>query len=168
MRNLIGSDGERNLEAAARWLEIVGENQNDPAKAGCALRNLGVMRRVGDGVEQDAAKAFEFFARAAKLGNPDALFDLAICYESGFGVEQNAAEAVRYYRAVFDAEIAPQIGKGPAAHQLGLLYFKGEGVEQSWEEAARYFEQAVAFGYEESQELPTVTKRLLSGEITLL
>lgn len=132
MRNLIGSDGERDLEAAARWLEIVGENQNDPAKAGLALRNLGVMRRVGD------------------------------------GVEQNAAEAVRYYRAVLDAEIAPQIGKGPAAHQLGLLYFKGEGVEQSWEEAARYFEQAVAFGYEESQELPTVTKGLLSGEITLL
>lgn len=134
MRNLIGSDGERDLEAAARWLEIVGENQNDPAKAGLALRNLGVMRRVGDGD----------------------------C------VEQNAAEAVRYYRAVLDAEIAPQIGKGPAAHQLGLLYFKGEGVEQSWEEAARYFEQAVAFGYEESQELPTVTKGLLSGEITLL
>ncbi|MBQ8286075.1 MAG: sel1 repeat family protein [Thermoguttaceae bacterium] len=132
MRNLTGSDGERNLEAAARWLEIVGETQNDPAKAGCALINLGVMRRVGD------------------------------------GVEQNAAEAVRYYRAVLDAEIAPQIGKGPAAHQLGLLYFKGEGVEQSWEEAARYFEQAVAFGYEESQELPTVTKGLLSGEITLL
>ena len=126
------------------------------------------MRRVGDGVEQDDAKAFELFTRAAKLGNPDALFDLAVCYANGFGVEPNAAESVRCCRAVLDAELAPEIGKGPAAHQLGLFYFKGEGVEQSWEEAARCFELAVGFGYEESQELLTLTKGLAAGNITLI
>ena len=64
---------------------------------------VGVCFLYGQGVEQNLAKAVEWFTKAAEKGDSDAMFNLGYCFEKGRGVEQNLAKALEWYTKAQDA-----------------------------------------------------------------
>ena len=76
----------------------------------------------GDDVEQNDARALEFYAQAAAVNHPKALFDLGCIYENGQnGVEADEQRAGEYY------ERAANLGYAPAQFNLGNFYRDGWG-----------------------------------------
>ncbi len=52
---------------------------------------------MGDGVEQDQAKAVELFRQGADQGDPGCLAELGDCLEFGLGVDIDLEEALSCY-----------------------------------------------------------------------
>jgi TPR repeat protein len=52
----------------------------------------------GEGVPKDAAKAVEWYRKAAEQGNAHAQFNLARMYDVGEGVPKDTAKAVEWHR----------------------------------------------------------------------
>ncbi|NLZ63153.1 MAG: sel1 repeat family protein, partial [Lentisphaerae bacterium] len=72
------------------------------------------------GQKQDYDKAFELFTQSADQGNPQAMFNIGLCYEGGFGVKKNPKEALRWYYQAADAGVPEaQINAAVAAEQRG-------------------------------------------------
>lgn len=67
---------------------------------------------------------------AAKQGNTDAQFNLAICYETGEGVPRNYMKAVFYYKE------AAKEKDSRAMYNLAHCYYAGKGVERNLHLAA--------------------------------
>lgn len=66
---------------------------------------LGTCYYKGEGVEQDNAKAFEWYGKAAEQGDARAQHDLGVCYYYGEGVEQDIAKAVILVRLLIQEEL---------------------------------------------------------------
>ena len=58
---------------------------------------LGFKYYIGKGVEQDYAKAFEWYLKSATQGNAEAQNNLGELYDKGKGVEQDSAKAFEWY-----------------------------------------------------------------------
>ena len=83
---------------------------------------LGEMYVLGLGVEKDAVTACKLFLKGAKLGDPMAQHNYAVCSAKGKTGKPNPAEAVKWY----DKAMAG--GYKPAFCALGDLYVSGTGV----------------------------------------
>ena len=71
----------KDLKKAAELFRIAGDN-------GCieAIDAYGVALWRGEGVRENHRKAFQQFIRAANLGYPPAMENIATCYSRGTGV----------------------------------------------------------------------------------
>ena len=67
------------------------------------MYNLGYCFDKGEGVEQNLAKAVEWYTKAAEKGNSSAMYNLGYCFQRGKGVEQNRTKAVEWYTKAQDA-----------------------------------------------------------------
>lgn len=105
---------------------------------------LGERFARGEGVDQDSARAAEWFRKAAEQGDAGAQLFLGNLYSSGDGVAEDAAEAVRWYMAA--AEQGVDGSAAAAQFLLGVAYYNGNGVEKDVEEA--YFWLHLADGSE--------------------
>lgn len=93
------------------------------ARAAYALGTWFLHGRRGV-VEKDMPRAVRFLAEAAAANVPDALFDLAVCYERGAGVRQSHKRAaVLYLRSAL-------LGDKQAVRAMGKLYWHGQGVKR--------------------------------------
>jgi TPR repeat protein len=63
-----------------------------------AIYELGVSFQQGWGVAKNKETAFYYFEIAAKLGDLDAMNELAFCYVHGHGVKKDIYKAAKYYR----------------------------------------------------------------------
>ena len=99
-------------------------NLRAKAEAGDAEAQVAIGRayRDGQGVEQSAALAAQWFRKSADQGNAAAQNDLGILYSSGQGVERDKQEAVRWYLK------AAKRGNAKAMFNLGASYYNGDGV----------------------------------------
>ena len=97
---------------------------------------LGNMYYYGQGVNQDYAKAIEWYERAAEQGNAAAQFNLGLMYDFGKGVERDYAKAIEWY------EKAAEQGDVYAQYKLGVMYENCEGVEQDYAKAFEWYEKA--------------------------
>ncbi|MBO7147496.1 MAG: SEL1-like repeat protein [Lentisphaeria bacterium] len=101
-----------------------------------------------DGLAQEKAKkdleAFEYFARAAKMGNADAMFSLANLYRLGKGVKQNYRAAIRWYIRSANA------GNVKAMITIGWEYYRGQFVKQNYAAALKYYTMAAEQGDDRS------------------
>ena len=71
------------------------------AKAMC---ELGWQYRQGTvALEEDHTKAIELFQKAAELGEPEAYYWLARCYQFGIGVEKDLEKALKYAFEAYEA-----------------------------------------------------------------
>ncbi len=61
-----------------------------------ALELLGVMTRLGQGVDKDAAKAFVYLSKAANENRPLAQHHLGVMYYTGEGVEADPVQALSW------------------------------------------------------------------------
>ena len=88
-------------------------------------------------MEKDAAKAVEWYRKAAKQGSVDAQFNLGECYYEGTGVEKDAAKAVEWFRRA-----AEQGNDAEAQYYLGAYYYNGTGVEKDASKAVEWYRKA--------------------------
>ena len=107
---------------------------------------LGYLHAAGklaeqDAVEQNRAKAFEWWLKAATNGYADAQFRVGRAYALGEGVEQNKAKELEWYHS------AAKQGHPDALDSLGFAYVRGAGVEQNDREAYIMFALATLNGH---------------------
>ena len=96
---------------------------------------LGLAYALGDGVEQNPAKAFEHFVKAARAGYAPAQYRAGLARAYGEGVDKDLARAVEWY------EKAALQGHAIARRNLGLIYQSGgPGVAQDASLALAWFE----------------------------
>lgn len=113
------------------------ENKTHNAKV---QNELGCRYDDGEGVEQDYAKAAEWYRKAAEQGAAEAQYHLGVLYYEGDGVEQNYTKTAEWYRKAADQ------GDDEAQNNLGVMYECGEGVKQSYQRAIVWYRKAADQG----------------------
>jgi TPR repeat protein len=78
--------------------------------------------------------------RAAAAGDPDAMYNLGLMYQTGRGVPRDYAQALTWYHK---AAAAGMSIAGPAMDGQGLIYLKAQDDTQ----AVSWFRNAAAAGY---------------------
>ncbi len=138
----------------ATALRIMRElaNQGDTK----AQYNLGVMYRMGQGVEQDYAVAARWYRKAADQGDAKAQYNLGLMSRRGEGVPQDYKEAVKLYRKAADQ------GNTDAQTNLGVMYANGWSVTRDYVQAHMWYNLAAAQGKKDTGEL----RDLLAKQMT--
>ena len=85
---------------------------------------LGDAYYDGIGIEQDHAKAFECYLRAAEQGHGKAQYNVAYAYANGIGTQKNTSEAIKWYGKSADQGIAL------AEYVLAKMFIGGQYLEQ--------------------------------------
>jgi hypothetical protein len=106
---------------------------------------LGVAYLKGDGVQKDAARAVEWFRKAAEQGNPKAQNNLGVAYLNGTGVSRDAVKAVEWFRK------AAEQGSRDAQYNLGVQYGYGTGVSKDAAKAVEWYRKAAEQGDRDAQ-----------------
>jgi TPR repeat protein len=95
---------------------------------GRSMNNLGWAYASGSyGAHQDAARAVEWYSRAAELGDPMGAFNLGRCFAIGADAGAPAADA---RRAAYWYQLAAAAGEARAMSELAELLHAGVGVAQ--------------------------------------
>lgn len=95
--------------------------------------------------EGDMEKMFEYGLKSAKLGNSDAAYLVACCYDEGVGTDKSEKEALFWLESSSDA------GNAEALNLLAAWYDNGYIVEKSAEKAFKLYKSAAAKGSAEGQ-----------------
>ena len=116
---------------------------------------LGALYQNGEGVEQDYARAAEYWQKAADLGVAQAYINLGMMYYAGEGVGQDYERAVTYLTQAAEQE-------DPAAmFMLGECCRLGQGLEKDPAKAAEWYRKAIEAGYDpDEKELETLKAAL--------
>lgn len=102
---------------------------------------------VASGKRPSSRKSASSYRAEAASGNPDAQFNLALCYYYGDGVESDKSKAVELL-----TEAARQ-DHPEAQLWLGKCYLEGEGVDCSPSEAAKWLKKSAQRDVAEAQYL---------------
>ena len=135
----------------------------------------------GIGIEQDHAKAFEWYLRAAEQGHGKAQYNVAYAYANGIGAQKNTSEAVKWYTRSSDQGIAlaqyvlakmliagqyieqdytegldllqkaSDQGLDLAQYDLGTIYLEGKIIESDTDKGIEYLKFAADQGYKDAQ-----------------
>jgi len=124
---------QENTEAFSHFLECDGGSAHD-------CTNLGWMYHIGEGVDQDNAKAMSLFRQGCDGGDGIGCSYLGLMYYTGYAVDQDKAKAVSLYRQGCDA------GNAPDCTNLGWMYSNGEGVDQDKAKAVSLYRQGCDAG----------------------
>jgi len=90
---------------------------------------------------KNGSKKLYFATRAAKAGNPNAQFDLAIMYATGHGVKKDERLAFNWFHK------AARNGHVGAKYYMGLSFQQGRGVRANAHLARYWFKQAAKAGH---------------------
>ena len=118
-----------------------------------SLALLGIMYSEGLGVEEDASKAFELFARVADYNFSYGKLFLAFSHYGGWGTKQDYTKA---YSILMDMPNDPV-----SQLLLAIMYFKGHGVEKDKEKAENLLRQSADNGFLYAK---TILKKIQEGE----
>ena len=104
--------------------------------------SLGSLYHKGEGVLKDAARAVEWYQKAATQGHASAQSKLGGMYHKGEGVPEDVAKAVEWWQKAAEQEHAQ------AQFMLGSMYRVGhiKGVPRDAVKAAEWYQKAVAQG----------------------
>jgi TPR repeat protein len=87
----------------------------------------------GIGVRHNFRLAASCYRKAAKQGNFNAQFNLALCYADGHGVPTNYPQAIRWLQKPI------RKGMPEAVYMLGRFYRFGQGVKKDARKGSDYF-----------------------------
>ena len=140
----------------------------------------------------DYEKAFQWYSKAATLGDAEGQYNLGKCYYDGTGVKEDKSKAIYWYRksayqkyrracevlgecyqyadgvdkdieeAVRWYEIAAKKGSIKARMELGLLYYYGNGIERDYKKA---FELLTKVERINTKRLINITNRWLTKSV---
>jgi TPR repeat protein len=96
-------------------------------------------------VPKDAAKAVEWYLKAAAQGSAWAQYDLGGIYANGAGVPKDVAKAVEWYQK------AANQGNAWAQYDLGWMYGKDEGMPKDTAKEVAWYQKAAAQGHAVAQ-----------------
>ena len=151
-RYMKGAGVPRDSGAAMRWFE-------KSAQAGSALAafRLGVLNEKGDdGIAASPANAMDWYLRAAKQGNMQAMHNLAVLYTAMPGSEPDYANAAKWFGAAADH------GLKDSQFNLAVLYANGLGVKKDAGSAFRWFSLAAKQGDGEAAKQRDTLRKSLS------
>ena len=105
------------------------------------INMVGMSYFHGRGVDKDTHKSAVHFLKAARLGHPQAQYNLGVllCGE-GKACFQGLGRSVHWFRKAADQ------GYMPAFWEMGNAYREGLGVEKDFTEAAAWFNRGVQAG----------------------
>jgi hypothetical protein len=90
--------------------------------------------------ETNLRESVKLLRQAAESDIPDALYDLAICFEEGRGVRKNLDKAANLYlRAALH-------GHKQSVYEVGRCYYYGIGVEKNRATARTWLDLAEELG----------------------
>ncbi|MBQ8357220.1 MAG: SEL1-like repeat protein [Clostridia bacterium] len=119
---------------ANKWTEAVSYYQKAVAKDNpWAQYRLAMCYRWGNGVEQNAATAFNYFKMGAMQGHVWSQVELSECYKYGNGCEKNLSEAIKW------AGEAAKAGDANGQLYYGEYFYFGNGTAQDFAEAFKWF-----------------------------
>lgn len=126
-----------------------------------AQNQLGVWYYEGKKVKKDYKVALDWWAKSAKQDNPDAIGNMAMCYQLGNGIKKDSVMAMSLYRAAIkkgNASIIPQheqIVKNTknlfSARLLMDCYKNAIGVKRDTKKVENYQEILANAGDKEEQ-----------------
>lgn len=102
-----------------------------------ALRNTSVDTNE---VDRILVKSFGYFKQAADLKDPNALYNLGMCYLHGYGCVRDQDLAFNCFRTASEA------GHPEAINNLGGFYRDGVVVEKNLESSTRLFKRSADLG----------------------
>ncbi|KAF8943039.1 hypothetical protein BGZ47_005859 [Haplosporangium gracile] len=135
------SDFKKDDQAAMEWYLKAAEKEYDMAQY-----SVGILYYLGRGVQQDYAKAEEWFRKAASQGRQSVvLYMLGKLYEEGHGAKENPDEAQSWYLMAAEQNYAP------AQVALGLLLESGQGgrvpqLDRNYSGAMKWYLKAAGQG----------------------
>lgn len=92
----------------------------------------------GNGVRKNSQKSYQFYKKAAEIGNVKAMIKVAEAFEMGRGTKQNASSAIEWYKKAADN------GSADACIKLGDIYMYGTyGITRNETLAEQYFNKAL-------------------------
>ena len=108
--------------------------------------DIDLQSKVGEHYDSNRkyTKAFKWYMKAAKRGDPMAQNNLGVLYNEGTGTKMDYKKAIKWYTK------AAQQGYVLAAHNLGRL-FEIEGSLQDYTKAVKWYKIAVGKGLSLSQ-----------------
>ena len=127
------------------FLIFAGITDNRAYAAGEESYQKGL--EIFNGINPDADKyknAFSYFVQAAKEGNADAYFMLALYSDMGIAVRKNPGLAFMRYQKSAD------LGNAYAMFSVADMYMNGEGVEHNMDEAVNWFTKSAEHGNAEA------------------
>lgn len=89
---------------------------------------------------EDYKNAFNFYKKAAEIGDSSSMHTVGWLYAHGYGVEQNYQEAMNWYLK------AAELGNEISMNNIGYMYQNGEGVKQDHKIALEWYEKAAELG----------------------
>jgi len=95
---------------------------------------------VAGAIEQDHAKAMEWFVKAADQGHVDGIYSVGWAYLAGEGVERDLTKGAEWMSKAVDK------GHGKAMRHLARLLFMGQGVEKDTKRACELLESSASKG----------------------
>ncbi len=130
----------QNIEQAIQWYERAAMKENKNALYHLAMILIKQERK-------DFVTVAKLLEKAAKLGHPNAQYNLAVMYQKGDGVEQDMQKALFWYEKAAEANLAI------AQYNLGMIYFEGSIVEKNEEKAKELWQKAANQGLEAAVKL---------------
>lgn len=100
---------------------------------------------LSGGSKKDEQKAYQWYSKAARNGDPNAQRNLGLMYMDGVFVRQNDARAVEWFQKAAKQNLAD------AQTNLGHMYRLGRGVEKNYLEAFQWFLKAANQGEKYAQ-----------------
>ena len=138
--NTKAKDNLSRLKSRLNWPETE-DLQKNPEEALAHFQHAWILDQ-----ENRFSEAFAFYLKSARMGNPDAMYNLGICYHFGEGTTQNYDLAVYWYRK------AAALGKQNAWNNLGICYRNGYGVIKDKERALELYKTGADLGDEQAQQ----------------
>lgn len=77
-------------------LAAVSTSHIESSKGPKTLLALAKMYQVGEGVQRNPARAFDFYRRAARMGNAEAQYQLALMYLDSYSVNTSEDKAMKW------------------------------------------------------------------------
>lgn len=133
----------KDMDQAARYYQMAADvcmNLEKPTTD--AYFDLGLLYKLGRGLEQSDEKAFFWFLKAAERGDAEAEFQVGLCYESGRGPEErDYIKALEYYTR------AGEQGQLDAMFNAAVYFEQGTASgEPDGERAIEWYKRAALMG----------------------
>lgn len=140
-----------------------------------AFNRMGMCYNSGKGIEKNLEEAIQMYSRAMELGNPNAMYNIALIYQYN-NKYRNLEEAIKFYKILIEIndadamyqlallyqenkqynnldeaiklyKMAIELEKPGAMYQLGHCYYKGYGVEKKFDHAFKLFFQGSFYSH---------------------
>ena len=109
-----------------------------------SLRVLGTLYFWGArGLPKDPALSFDYFRRAAELGDAYSMVNLGAMLGRGVGVDLNYTLSLHWFLQAVSKKDSPDATMA-ALNGLGIVYARGFGVHQNYTKAMNYFKASAS------------------------